>query len=428
MAKPLTRVLILGVGAFAHSVLQILKDHGAEVACYLTRDYGHHGPKSVAPAWFHRDHPSLLTVLHEFQPDLIIPMGVDWRDQPWAADLLAENWPLLSPTGEALDIEVSREKSAALSREHGIPVPRFHLVQNRLEALALMREQPQPYVLKNPICSPFSPIHTIVCETAEDTLGWLERIDYAEGVFLQEYLGTAEAGHFVAVSGGEIVSLVTNQEYKRAHTGNLGPVAGAPLAGIVEQDAEDRYGLARQLIHPLKPWLQASGFRGILQVTGIQHKGVWHAIEYNVRLGVTTGALLLRMLQNPLEVLGQIVSDEPATPRWHPDRTTGVSLTLAGYGYPYVVPSVPKLPVQVSGEVASDLWWNEVDSEDGQLYMTHHQNLDMGHRIADLNACAPDLDRARAQAYEDIRKVRCLGSYYRLDLGDSLWPPGTPAS
>lgn len=425
MAKPPARVLVLGVGAFAHSVLQILKEHGAEVGCYLTRDYGHHGPKSVGPTWFHRDHPSPLPILREFCPDLVIPMGVDWWDQPWAEEALAENWPLLSPTGEALTIEVSREHSAALCQEHSIPVPQSHLVQNRLEALALMREQPRPYVLKNPLCSPFSPIHTIVCETVEDTLGWLERIDYAEGVFLQEYLGTTEAGHFVAVSGGEIVSLVTNQEYKRAYTGNLGPVAGAPLAGIVEQDSEDRYGLARQLIHPLKPWLEASGFQGILQVTAIQHERVWHAIEYNVRLGVTTGALLLRMLQNPLEVLGQLVRDEAAAPAWHPERKLGVSLTLAGYGYPYIVPSVPKLPVQVSGEVSSDLWWNEVDSEAGQLYMTHHQNLDMGHRIADLNACGPTLESARDQVYEDIRKLRCLGSYYRLDLGETLWPPGT---
>ena len=174
-----------------------------------------------------------------------------------------------------------------------------------------------------------------------------------------------------------------------------------------------------------KPWLEASGFQGILQVTAIQHKRVWHAIEYNVRLGVTTGALLLRMLQNPLEVLGQLVRDESAAPAWHPERKLGVSLTLAGYGYPYIVPSVPKLPVQVSGEVSSDLWWNEVDSEAGKLYMTHHQNLDMGHRIADLNACGPTLESARDQVYEDIRKLRCLGSYYRLDLGETLWPPGT---
>ena len=73
----------------------------------------------------------------------------------------------------------------------------------------------------------------------------------AEGIFLQEYLGRAEAGHIALVSGGEIYSLVTNQEYKRAFNGNMGIVAGAPLGGLVEQDPGDKYGLARDLLHPL---------------------------------------------------------------------------------------------------------------------------------------------------------------------------------
>ena len=29
-----------------------------------------------------------------------------------------------------------------------------------------------------------------------------------------------------------------------------------------------------------------------------------------------------------------------------------------------------------------------------------------------------------ARAYDNIRRVRCLGSYYRTDIGQSLWPPG----
>ena len=62
-------------------------------------------------------------------------------------------------------------------------------VQNRIEARQLMQDDPRPYVLKNPICSPFSPVHAIICESPQDTLGWIERVDYAEGLFLQEYLG-----------------------------------------------------------------------------------------------------------------------------------------------------------------------------------------------------------------------------------------------
>jgi phosphoribosylamine-glycine ligase len=419
------RVMIMGVGAFAHALMQTLQDAGAEVACYLDRDYGHFGPASVGRVWTRKEAPTPIPLLEDFRPDLIIPMAISWREQPWAKELIARGFPLLSPTGEALEIEASRDFAARLCRKYNVPVPRSYRLQNRLEAREWMKQHPGPYVIKNPICSPFSPIHTIVCETEEDTRSWLERIDYAEGVFLQEYLGDIEAGHFVAVSGGEIVSLVTNQEYKRAYTGNLGPVAGAPMAGIVEQDPEDRYGLAGQLIHPLRPWLEESGFHGILQVTAMQRGGVWQAIEYNVRLGVTTGALLMRMLKNPLEVLQAVVQHQVPRPRWRPERRIGCSLTLAGYGYPFVIPQAPKLPVNVQDHVEGDLWWNEVDVEHGRLYMVSHDNLAMGHRIADVNACAPELEEAVQQVYSDIRKIHCLGSHYRLDLGASLWPPGT---
>ncbi len=40
----------------------------------------------------------------------------------------------------------------------------------------------------------------------------------------------------------------------------------------------------------------------------------------------------------------------------------------------------------------------------------------MGHRIADVNACAPDMYSAVKLIGNEIRKLRCLASYYRLDL------------
>ena len=411
-----SRVMVLGVGAFAHAVQTILQENGAETTCYLTRPYSHFGPKIAGQTWNAEDHPSPLSLIEKFKPDLIIPQAVAWAEQPWAADLVKCGWPIFSPVGDAMRIEISRQVSSDLCRQHGIPIPAFHHVQNRIEARQLMHDDPRPYVLKNPICSPFSPIHAIICESSEDTLGWIEQVDYAEGLFLQEYLGKEEAGHFVFISGGEISSLVTNQEYKRAFTGDMGPLAGAPLAGIVEQDPDDKYGLARELIHPLQPWFEKTGYTGPLQVTAIRKEGTWHAIEYNIRLGVTTTALLLRMLKKPVEALLEVVRNQAPVLDWHPEKYFGCTLTLAGYGYPYVVPSVPKLPIDISSPLECDLWWNEVDEEDGKLYMANHQNYEMGHRIADVNACASGMDSAVEKIEKEIRKIRCLGSYYRLDL------------
>ncbi|HEX5400341.1 MAG TPA: phosphoribosylglycinamide synthetase C domain-containing protein, partial [Verrucomicrobiae bacterium] len=290
-----------------------------------------------------------------------------------------------------------------------------------------------PFVIKNPLCSPTSPIHTILCETVADTRAWLRHVNYAEGVFLQEYLGRAEAGHIAVVSGGEIYSLVTNQEYKYAFNGNQGIVAGAPLGGIVERDENDKYGLARELLHPLRPWLRKVNYHGPIQVTAINVAATsrrrnaatgasqprWRVIEYNIRIGVTSGPMILRMLKNPAEMILRTARNEKLDLQLHDKAKFGCSLTLAGYGYPFTQVRSPHLPLAVEGQFDCDISWNEVArGADGHLVVT-------GHRIADVIALAPKLNAAVAKAYANIRKIRVIGSYFRTDVGQNLWPPGT---
>jgi phosphoribosylamine-glycine ligase len=315
-------------------------------------------------------------------------------------------------------IERERDFARKLCARFKIPFPKAHVARNRLEAERILARHPRPYVIKNPLCSPTSPIHTIICESIEDTRAWLRQVDYEEGIFLQEYLGRAEVGHIVLVSGGEIYSLVTNQEYKRAFDGNLGIVAGAPLGGLVELDPADKYGLARELIEPLRPWLRESRFHGPLQVTAIRRHDQWHVIEYNIRVGVTSGPMILRLLHNPGEVILRTALNRKLDPAFRSRARFGCELTLAGYGYPFVQVRGPQLPLEVTGAFDCDVWWNEVArTDEGRLVAT-------GHRIADVIALGPTLEAAIARAYANIRKIRVLGSYYRTDIGKSLWPPG----
>lgn len=429
--------MVLGVGSFAHSTAQILADAGASVSTYLTRNYGHYAPSLAGPTYHREQFPSPVPLLKQTRTDLVVPMSIDWAQAPWKDELLATRTPIFGPTGEAMRIERERDFARRLCAEFKIPFPRAFVAPNRLEAEKILAQHPAPYVIKNPLCSPTSPIHTILCEAIEDTRAWLRQVNHAEGVFLQEYLGRAEAGHIVLVSGGEIHSLVTNQEYKYAFNGNMGIVAGAPLGGLVERDPEDKYGLARELIHPLLPWLREVKYHGPLQVTAIKcgrdallrvqadrqvgptkRGGKWHVIEYNIRIGVTSGPMILRMLKNPLEILLRTARNEKLAPQFKPSARFGCSLTLAGYGYPFTQVRGPHLPVAVDGKFDCDVWWNEVArNTDGQLVST-------GHRVADVNALAPKLNAAIAKAYANIRKIRVVGGYYRTDVGQSLWPPG----
>jgi phosphoribosylamine--glycine ligase len=419
-ASPPASILILGVGAFAYSTARILKDDGAQVSTYLTRDYGHYAPSLAGPTWNGGQYPNPCQLLKAHKFDLIIPMSIDWAQAPWQEELLAGRTPIFSPTGEGMRIERERDFARQLCQRFNIPFPKAHVAANRLEAEEILRRQPVPYVIKNPLCSPTSPVHTILCEKIEDTRSWLKHIDYAEGVFLQEYMGKAEAGHIALVSGGEIYPIVTNQEYKRAFNGDMGVVAGAPMAGLVEQDPGDKYGLARQLLEPLRPWFRTVKYHGPIQVTAARRGGRWHVLEYNIRIGVTSGAMLLRMLANPTETLLRTGRNQKLLPRFKRGMKNGCSITLAGYGYPYVQMLGPSLPVENSGPLdkGCDLWWNEVArGEDGQLVTT-------GHRIADVTAFGASMAAAIKKASANICKIRSLGSYYRTDIGRTLWPPG----
>ena len=411
--------MVLGVGSFAHSIGATLADAGADVSTYLTRNYGHFSPTLIGQTFSRDVFPSPVPLLRESKIDAVIPQSIDWAMQPWAEELARSGVGIFSPTGEAMRIERERDFARELCAKFKIPFPKSFVASNRIEAEKILTRHPRPFVIKNPLCSPTSPVHTILCESVADTRAWLRQVNYAEGVFLQEYLGRAEAGHIALVSGGEIHSLVTNQEYKYAFNGNLGIVAGAPLGGLVERDVHDKYGLARELIHPLKPWLRAAKFNGPLQVTAIKRDGQWHVIEYNIRIGVTSGPMILRMLKNPAEVILKAARNEKLKLEFDDKLNFGCSLTLAGYGYPFTQVRGPQLPLEVDGEFNCDVWWNEVArGADGKLLAT-------GQRIADVIALAPTLKAAIAKAYANIRKIRVVGSYFRTDVGQSLWPPGS---
>jgi phosphoribosylamine-glycine ligase len=413
------RIMVLGVGSFAHSIGTALADAGASVSTYFTRNYGHYSPTLVGKTFAGAAFQSPVPLLKQNNIEVVIPQSIDWAQAPWAEELVKSGVGIFSPTGDAMRIERERDFARELCAKFKIPFPKSFVASNRIEAEKILAEHPQPFVIKNPLCSPTSPVHTVMCETVADTRAWLRQVNYAEGVFLQEYLGRAEAGHIALVSGGEIHSLVTNQEYKYAFNGNLGIVAGAPLGGLVERDEKDKYGLARELIHPLKPWLRESNFNGPLQVTAIKRGGRWHVIEYNIRIGVTSGPMILRMLKNPAQAVLATARNEKLKLEFNDQLNFGCSLTLAGYGYPFTQVRGPQLPLEVDGQFDCDVWWNEVArGTDGHLVST-------GHRIADVIALARELDAAIKKAYTNIRKIRVVGSYFRTDVGQSLWPPGT---
>jgi phosphoribosylamine-glycine ligase len=124
------------------------------------------------------------------------------------------------------------------------------------------------------------------------------------------------------------------------------------------------------------------------------------------------------MLQNSPQLLLKVARNEAIGLKWKRDLTYGCSITLAGYGYPFTQVTGPHLPIKIKGKFDCDVWWNETTKSEGELFAT-------GHRIADIVSTHRTLKGAIQRSYENVRRISCLSSYHRLDIGQSLWPPGT---
>lgn len=412
------KVLVLGAGSFAQSTLSILGQHGISGATCLTKEIGRYPASLVGDVILPK---ALKHHLNKTDYSLAIPMSLDWINTPGAERIREGKIPVFGPPPGGLQIERDRDFASKLCRQFSIAVPESQVASNRIEAEKIVSERNDLTVIKNPLCAPNSPIQAIVCESLNETRAWFEKIDYSEGVFLQEYMGRHEIGHVAFISNGEIYPLVTNQEYKRCFTGNMGSIAGAPLGGIVEKDTEDKYGLVKDLLFPLQPWLRSVNYHGPIQVTAARKRGKWHVLEYNARIGVTSGPLIMKMLKNPYETLLQIALNKNPKIEFLNEMEFGCSISLAGHGFPYPEVDSPGVPITIEGKIDCDLWWNQVaPSDSGNHYIA------LGQRILDVNAVGSNLQSTLEKAYANIERIHCGGSYFRTDIGKCLWPPGQP--
>ena len=144
--------MVLGVGAFAHSMGGALADAGADVSTYLTRDYGHFPPSLIGRTFLRDVFPNPVPLLRERKITAVIPQSIDWAMQPWANDLLKSGVGIFCPTGAAMRIERERDFARKLCADFKIPFPKSFVAVNRLAAEKIMAEHPQPFVIKNPLC------------------------------------------------------------------------------------------------------------------------------------------------------------------------------------------------------------------------------------------------------------------------------------
>ncbi len=333
-----------------------------------------------------------------------------------AADL-----KIFGPTRRAARLEGSKAFAKDFLANYNIPTAAYGKFTEEAEAIAYIKEQGAPIVVKADGLAAGKGV--ILAQTEEDAVTAVKDMlsgnrfgDAGARVVIEEFLEGEEASFICMVDGKNILPMATSQDHKARDEGDTGPNTGgmgayspAPLIS-----AEIHQRIIDEVIQPTIEGMEKEGnpFSGFLYAGLMINKEGIKVLEYNVRFGDPETQPIMMRLQSDLVELclagvnGELDQQEIL---WDSQYALGVVLAAGGYPESY------RKGDAISGLEGLDTHKSKVFHAgtaliDGQV-VTH------GGRV--LCACAMGNSVAEAQktAYDIVDKIHWDKIYYRKDIG-----------
>jgi phosphoribosylamine--glycine ligase len=248
------------------------------------------------------------------------------------------------PTKGAAQLEGSKAFTKDFLARHGIPTAAYGTFTELDSALAYVRTQGAPIVVKaDGLAAGKGVIVAMTLDAAEaavrDMLAGSAFGEAGHRVVIEEYLDGEEASFIVMADGEHVLPMATSQDHKRVGDGDTGPNTGGMGAyspAPVVTDAVHR----RVMDEVILPTVRGMASEG-LPYTGFLYAGLMvmpdgspKVIEYNCRFGdPETQPILMRLrsdlVAHCLAALEGRLDRETAD--WDPRPALGVVLAAGGY-------------------------------------------------------------------------------------------------
>ena len=345
-------------------------------------------------------------------------------DDPLALGLVdrleAKGVRAFGPRANAAIVESSKAFSKGLMKKYGIPTARYEVFSEMEAALAYIREQGAPIVVKADGLALGKGV--VVAQTvgeAEDAVRMmmLDRKFGQSGatVVIEECMVGPEVTVLAFTDGKTVVPMLSSQDHKRAYDDDQGPNTGGmgafcPSPKYTPEIAEV---CMRTIFRPTIDALAAEGrpFKGVIYFGLMLTKDGPKVVEYNARFGDPETQPILSMLETDLVDIFDAVIDEKLSEieiRWKPGAACCVVMASGGYPVSY------KSGYEIHGldEVPEDIFVYHAGTklEDG-VYKT------AGGRVLGVTAVADDLKTAISRAYEGVAKISWTDEHHRTDIG-----------
>ncbi|MEX0604734.1 MAG: phosphoribosylamine--glycine ligase [Marinobacter sp.] len=328
---------------------------------------------------------------------------------------------VFGPSKGAAQLEGSKAFTKNFLARHAIPTADYGNFTDVDEALAYVRKQGAPIVVKaDGLAAGKGVIIAMTLAEAEDAirdmLAGNAFGDAGSRVVVEEFLEGEEASFIVMVDGTNVLAMATSQDHKRVgdddtgpNTGGMGAYSPAP---VVTADVHQR--IMDEVIYPTVRGMANEGhtYTGFLYAgLMIDPQGAPKVIEFNCRFGdPETQPIMLRMQSDLVELCEAAIDGklDQCSSDW--DERAAVGVVLAAGGYPG---SYSK------GDVISGLPEQEISGEKvfhAGTRLEEDQVVTNGGRVLCATALGNTVTEAQQRAYQLAEKIRWDGSFYRNDI------------
>ena len=326
------------------------------------------------------------------------------------------------PSKGAAQLEGSKAFTKDFLARHNIPTAAYANFTELEPALAYLREQGAPIVVKADGLAAGKGV--IVAETLEqaeaavtDMLSGNAFGDAGCRVVIEEFLAGEEASFIVLADGKHVLAMASSQDHKRIGEGDTGPNTGGmgaySPAPVIDKTVHQR--VMDQVIMPTVRGMAAEGndYTGFLYAgLMIDGEGQPKVIEYKCRFGDPETQPIMMRLQSDLVALCEAALEgrlDEVQARWDDRCAIGVVLAAGGYPGDYE-----------RGAVIAGL--DSVDSETVKVFHagTRSENghaVTNGGRVLCVTALGKNIATAQQSCYLAVDRISWEGVTLRRDIG-----------
>lgn len=417
-------ILVIGTGGREHALAwQCAKDNKVATVFVANGNAGTASESKLQNVDLNvKDHKAVI----EFCQKNSIEFVLVGPEAPLVAglvdDLQNANIKAWGPTAYCAQLEGSKAFAKDFMIKHNIPTAKYQTFSNADEAIAYVKKEGSPIVIKADGLAAGKGVIVAMNEAEavdaiNDMLSGNKFGDAGSRVVIEQFLQGEEASFICMIDGNNILPMATSQDHKRIgegdtglNTGGMGAYSPAP---VVTQAVHDK--VIERVIRPVVDAMNANGtpYTGFLYAgLMIDDKGDPYVIEFNCRFGdPETQPIMMRLKSSMVDLIkAGLNGNLPSEAKWESRPALGIVLASRGY------PESSSSNDVISG-LAQDFGNDVKVFHAGTKVGEKGDIVTNGGRVLCVTALGEDIKDAQTKALQACEEICFEGMQYRKDIG-----------